>query len=139
MMSFEFIERYTSLNKTSLGRSSQSESKTKIGLTGKQRRVNMDDTESEGEDHNGDYDAEKPWLAEWNRYEKTHEAVPESMGIVRWWGVCAHSFNSALYTDAFISSMHIGIRRGHRLLETTLLLWRHQSLVSGPFQLRESP
>jgi len=47
----------------------------------------MDDTESEGDDHDGDYDKEKPWLAEWNHYEKTHEAIPESMGIVRWWGV----------------------------------------------------
>lgn len=122
-MSFEFIERYTSLNKTNLGQLSQSlASKSKFASTasGKQCRVNMDDTESEGENHNGDYDAENPWLAEWNRYEKTHEAVSESMGIVRWWGVCAHCFSSALLdTDALISSTHIGIQRGHPLLETT--------------------
>ena len=86
MLSFEFIERYKSLNNINLGRSSQSESKSKNALTGKRHdhRVNLDDTESEGEDHNGDYDAEKPWLGEWNCYEKTNEAVPDSMGIVRW-------------------------------------------------------
>ena len=51
---------------------------------GKQRRQNVDDTESEGEGDNGEViDAERPWLAEWNLncYEKTHEAVPEGMGI----------------------------------------------------------
>ena len=47
----------------------------------------MDDTKFE-EDHKGDYNAEKPWLTEWSCYEKTHEAVPDSMGIVQWWGVC---------------------------------------------------
>src|SRR6266568_2557293 len=81
-MSFEFTERYMSLNKTNLQRPSQSQPKNVLASTIKQRRVNMDDTESEGADHDGDYDAEKPWLAEWNRYEKTREAVPESMGIV---------------------------------------------------------
>ena len=117
-MSFKFIEQYTSLNNANLGRLSQSLSKGKIALAGKQRRVNKDDTESEGEDDDGDYDPEKPWLAEWNRYEKTHEAVPKSMGIVRWWGVCSHSFNPASDTDAFLSSMHIGIQHGHRLHKT---------------------
>jgi hypothetical protein len=67
-----------------------------LASTGKQRCVNVDDTESEGEDHDGDvYDAEKPWLAEWNRYEKMHKAVPERMGIVQWWGVC-HVITSLL-------------------------------------------
>ena len=137
-MSFEFIERYTSLNKTNLQRPSQSQPKSVLASTLKQRRVNMDDTDSEGEDHDGEYDAEKPWLAEWNRYEKTREAVPESMGIVRWWGVRIHVLNSPSDTNAVISSTHIDTQRGRPLLETTLPLWPCQSLASGPSRLRES-
>ena len=95
-MSFKFVEHYTSLNKTNLERPSQSQSKNNLASTGKQRRVNVDDTESEGEDHSGDYDAERPWFAEWNHYEKTHEAVLESIGIVRWWGVRVHCFRISI-------------------------------------------
>ena len=64
--------------------------------------MNVDDTESEGEDGDGEgYDAERPWFAEWNRYENMHKAVPEHMGIVQWWGV-HHIITSLLhsaYTD----------------------------------------
>jgi len=28
--------------------------------------------------------AVRPWFVEWNRYEKTQEAIPDGMGIVRW-------------------------------------------------------
>ena len=49
----------------------------------------MDDTESEEEGHNGEvHDVERPWLPEWKHYEKTHEAIPDGMVIVHWWGVC---------------------------------------------------
>jgi len=88
LYSDNFIERYTLLNKTNLQRLSQSQLKTNLASTRKQHRVNMDNTESEGDDRDGDYDAEKPWLTEWSCYEKTHEAIPQSMGIVQWWGVC---------------------------------------------------
>jgi hypothetical protein len=45
----------------------------------------VDDTNSQEEGHDGEvHDAERPWLSKWNRYEKTHEAVPDGMAIVRW-------------------------------------------------------
>ena len=57
-------------------------------MAGKQPCWNVDDTNSE-EGHNGEvYDVERPWLSEWNRYEKMHKAVPDGMAIVHWWGVC---------------------------------------------------
>jgi hypothetical protein len=50
--------------------------------------MNVDDTDTENGDDDGEiYDAGKPWLSEWNRYERTLEAIPDGMGIVRWWGV----------------------------------------------------
>ena len=43
----------------------------------------MDDTKSEGEGDNGEIiDAERPSLAKWDCYEKTHEAIPDGMRIV---------------------------------------------------------
>ena len=81
-MSLNFIEQYTSPNKTNLEQPSQSQLKNSLISSGKHQHVNMDDTESEEEDHEGEYNAEKPWLTEWSCYEKTHEAVPDSMGIV---------------------------------------------------------
>jgi len=86
---FKFIERYESLNQTTtIQQPSQSQSKRSFASTGKQPRQNVDDTDSEEEGHNGEvHDAARPWFAEWNRYEKTREAVPDGMGIVRWWGV----------------------------------------------------
>lgn len=87
-MYFKFIEWYMPLNTKNLNHPSQSQSKSSLASTGKQQHVNMDDTESEGEDGDGEgYDAERPWFAEWNHYEKMHKAVPEHMGIVQWWGV----------------------------------------------------
>ena len=139
----KFIERYKSLNQpTNLERPLQSQSKRTLASIKKQRRQNVDDTESEAEGDNGEpIDAERPWLSEWNCYEKTHEAVPEGMGIVRWWGVCWFKFLNCRITDVstFISAMHIVTRHGHPLLETTLPLWHRLSRANEPFLLRESP
>src|SRR5271163_4923511 len=55
----------------------------------KSRHLNTDDTDSDDHDSQirdaGDLDT--PWLAEWNRYKDTCEALADEMGIVRWWGV----------------------------------------------------
>ena len=79
-----------SLNQTNSERPSQWQSKKSFTTTaGKQPCQNVDDTDSEEEGHNGEvHNVERPWLLEWNSYEKTHEAVPDGMGIVCWWGVC---------------------------------------------------
>ena len=50
-------------------------------------RRNYDDTDSETEDDITVADPTKPWLTEWNMYIQTREAIPEGMGLVRWWGV----------------------------------------------------
>jgi len=53
----------------------------------------MEDEDSDGEA--APSDPTKPWLTEFNLYATTHESVPDGMGIVRWWGVCAPClFNS---------------------------------------------
>ena len=89
-IAFKFIEQYESLNQTTnVECPSQSQSKRSFPATGKQPRQNVDDTDSEEEGHSGEvHDVARPWFAEWNRYEKTHEAIPDGMGIVCWWGVC---------------------------------------------------
>jgi hypothetical protein len=58
----------------------------------KSRRRNNDDTDSETEEAVTVADPTKPWLIEWNMYIQTHEAIPEGMGMVRWWGVSIQVF-----------------------------------------------
>ena len=50
----------------------------------------IDDTDSSSDDDEC-LRAANPadaYLEEWNLYVNTHEAVPDGMGIVQWWGVC---------------------------------------------------
>lgn len=56
-------------------------------------RLNIDDTDTESDNNDDDStDPNRPWLDEWTMYFNTHEAVPDGMGIVHWWGVCLTLF-----------------------------------------------
>jgi hypothetical protein len=46
------------------------------------------DSDSEMSDENlEDNDPKKPWLSEFCRYLNTHDVIPDSTTVVKWWGV----------------------------------------------------
>ena len=58
----------------------------KAPLRHKSSHSNIDDTDSE--DDTDDREAtDTAWMDEWKSYLNMNEDIPDSMGIVRWWGV----------------------------------------------------
>jgi hypothetical protein len=58
----------------------------------KSGRQNIDDTDLSSSDDNDDNDQQTSkgadtYLEEWNLYLNAHEAIPDDIGIVAWWGV----------------------------------------------------
>ncbi|KAF8811677.1 hypothetical protein BYT27DRAFT_7252554 [Phlegmacium glaucopus] len=89
--------------------------KRTLATTGKQPHQNVDNTNLE-EGHNGEvHDAERPWFAEWNRYDKTHEAIPDGMGIVCWWGMNA-------YRECAFSAAGITTSKHHNRLQGDIVI-----------------
>jgi hypothetical protein len=50
----------------------------------------LDELESSDDDNGNDHvscNASSPWMREYLRWFQTEEVVPDTMGIVEWWGV----------------------------------------------------
>jgi hypothetical protein len=96
-------------------------------------RQNIDDTDLSSDDNDDDCrqtsKTTDTYIEEWNLYLKTHEAVPDGIEIVAWWGVCLAIFfpPDLKLTSGFSSCMVAATLRGSHLHTTTSLSWHPQS------------
>ena len=84
-MSMEFIDRFNELNKGPvLPLSQKTPASSKLG----HHNVDDTDTESDADDDQVTHPT-GTWIDEWKLYLNIYEVVPDSLGVVQWWGVSA--------------------------------------------------
>ncbi|PPR07905.1 hypothetical protein CVT24_002800 [Panaeolus cyanescens] len=100
----KFIEQYNKLRSPPSAASSSSQ----VSITRDQRNradnkarhgarrakiASLSDDEDELEPSSSlPYNPLEPWCSEWDAYLNTHEVVPQTMGIVQWWGLNASRY-----------------------------------------------
>jgi hypothetical protein len=78
-------------------------------------------------------DPKKPWLKEFNHYLNTVDKIPDSLTMVKWWGVsacCSTYLDKHLLTHSHSSSMPIAFQSGRLSQETIYPLWRRRCRAS---------